>query len=108
MPSPSINFTPGTVVTSAWANAVDRNLFEDVIDVKDWGAVGDGVTDDAAAIQAALNAVDANVGGVVEFPPGRYIIGTAIEITRNNTTLRGTRGAIIKFKNNSVGTLPYG
>lgn len=35
--------------------------------VKDFGAVGDGVTDDTAAIQAALNA-----GGDVYFPAGRY------------------------------------
>ena len=35
--------------------------------VKDFGAVGDGVTDDTAAIQAALDA-----GGDVYFPAGRY------------------------------------
>lgn len=35
--------------------------------VKDFGAVGDGVTDDTAAIQAALDA-----GGDIYFPAGRY------------------------------------
>lgn len=35
--------------------------------VKAYGAVGDGVTDDTAAIQAALNA-----GGDIYFPAGRY------------------------------------
>lgn len=40
-------------------------------DVRDFGAVGDGITDDTAAIQAAFNATSAN-GGSVFFPPGKY------------------------------------
>ena len=39
--------------------------------VKDFGAVGDGVTMDTAAIQRAIDA-----GGVVNFPPGTYLTGT--------------------------------
>lgn len=38
------------------------------VSVKDFGAVGDGVTDDTAAIQAAINAGDQ----AVIFPPGDY------------------------------------
>ena len=41
-----------------------------VIDVRAWGAVGDGTTDDTAAIQAALDA--ATEGETVVFPEGRY------------------------------------
>ena len=40
-------------------------------DVKEFGAVGDGVTKDTQAIQAALDA-----GGLVFFPPGTYLSGT--------------------------------
>lgn len=41
--------------------------------VKDYGAVGDGSTDDTAAIQAALSAVP-SAGGIVYFPPGTYSV----------------------------------
>ncbi len=44
-----------------------------VFDVKDFGATGDGVAFDTAAIQKALDACDAAGGGVVRFPPGVYL-----------------------------------
>lgn len=43
-----------------------------VVNVKDYGATGNGVTDDTAAIQNAINAVTTN-GGTVFFPSGHYI-----------------------------------
>lgn len=46
-------------------------------DVVAYGAVGDGVTDDRPAIQAALNAAYTAGGGTVFFPPGlTYFIGS--------------------------------
>ena len=48
---------------------------KDVINVKDFGATGDGSTDDTAAIQAAIDAVDAAGSGVLVFPAGNtYVI----------------------------------
>ena len=46
-----------------------------VYDVKDFGAKGDGVTKDTAAVQAALDAC-AKTGGRVTVPSGTYLIGS--------------------------------
>lgn len=48
-----------------------------VFNVKDFGAVGDGITDDTAAIQAALDAADEAGGGTVVIPEGTFIISSA-------------------------------
>lgn len=41
-------------------------------DVRTYGAIGDGETDDTAAIQAAIDACATAGGGVVVIPPGTY------------------------------------
>lgn len=52
----------------------------DVVHVRDYGAVGDGTTDDAVAIQAAI--ADAQTRGVsVHFEGRTYAIGTELQIT---------------------------
>jgi hypothetical protein len=53
-----------------------------VVDVTDHGAVGDGVTVDTAAIQAAVDQAAVR-GGIVRFPPGHYrVAAPGIRITR--------------------------
>ncbi|MDA8331429.1 MAG: glycosyl hydrolase family 28-related protein [Candidatus Dormibacteraeota bacterium] len=52
-----------------------------VYNVKSYGAFGDGVHDDTAAIQATANvASKSGNGGVVYLPPGRYAVSTTITI----------------------------
>jgi hypothetical protein len=48
-----------------------------VINVADYGALGDGSTNDTAAIQAALGAVSAAGRGVIEFPAGVFRLSDA-------------------------------
>jgi hypothetical protein len=79
-------------VTGAVARTAQDKLRESV-SVKDFGAVGDGVTDDTVAIQAAINSVTNTTfattwpsgiknyskgGGVVVIPPGRYRITSGL------------------------------
>lgn len=53
--------------------------------VTDFGAVGDGVTDDTAAIQAAIDATT----GVLLFPPGTYAVHDVLTIEHSDVVLRG-------------------
>lgn len=61
--------------TGAVTRTVSAKLGE-TLSVKDFGAVGDGVTDDAAAIQLAINATPTY--GVLFFPAGTYLIGAQL------------------------------
>ncbi|OAM89745.1 hypothetical protein AW736_10440 [Termitidicoccus mucosus] len=54
--------------------------------IRDFGAKGDGVTDDSAAFQRAVAAVDP---GVILIPAGRYLITDIIDINKSNLVLRG-------------------
>ena len=63
------------------------------LNVRDYGAKGDGVTKDTAAIQAAIDAAEKQGGGEVHIPPGRYISGT-IRL-KNNVTLYLEAGATL-------------
>jgi hypothetical protein len=61
------------------------------VSVKDFGAVGDGVTDDTAAIQAALDYADSIGGAVVEMQKGEeYFTTTALNVKSNTIFRNGT------------------
>lgn len=60
----------------------------DAASVRDFGAVGDGATDDTIAFQKAMDARAASGGGVVRVPSGRYLIRTHLLVPRS-VTLEG-------------------
>lgn len=62
--------------------------------VKNYGAKGDGVTDDTIAIQKAI---EANANGAIAFPPGTYLISNTIKI--NQRCSLHFYGAVIKAAN---------
>src|SRR5215831_13046255 len=56
-----------------------------------YGAVGDGVTNDAAAINSAITACNAAGGGVVYLPTtsgGTYLVGSSL-VMASNVVLKG-------------------
>lgn len=52
-----------------------------MLNAKDYGALGDGSTDDTAAIQSALNAL--STGGWLHVPAGNYIVNGTINVPSN-------------------------
>ncbi len=66
-----------------------------MMDVKLFGARGDGVSDDTSAINAAIAA--ASTGGTVFFPNGTYVISGSLIINTDNIRLLGVGyGSLIK------------
>jgi len=69
----------GSVARSA------QDKMRDIISVKDFGAVGDGVVDDTAAIQDAIDAVIAQGGGKLTMPAGKYLVSATLNIKGTNS-----------------------
>jgi pectate lyase-like protein len=76
-------------------------------DVKAFGALGDGVTDDTTAIQSALDAAHTNTtaSGIVFFPRGTYKTSKPL-VTYDNIWMMGTgrNSSFIVKSTNTVGT----
>jgi len=95
--------------TGATARTVQARL-RDILSVKDFGAVGDGTTNDATAIQNAINAAAAlpasggssGLGGIsgatVYFPPGVYRINSGLTVTNGVKLVgNGERSSVINY-----------
>jgi hypothetical protein len=100
----------GTGAVTRTAQAKMREL----VSVKDFGAVGDGIVDDTAAIQVAINAVGSS-GGTVYFPSGTYLI-SGIEMLyqgqrlvgdgKYHTILKMAAGTVYGIKSKAFGVRP--
>jgi hypothetical protein len=57
----------------------------EIKNVKDFGATGNGVTDDWNAIQRAVNWTTRPGRGIIFFPPGNYVISRSVYFNGTNT-----------------------
>jgi len=83
--------------TGATSRTWDSKL-KDVVSIKDFGAVGDGITNDRAAIQAALN-----TGKNIYIPDGIYLFNSSINYTAGGQTIYGSgNNSVLKSGAGSV------
>jgi len=79
--NPSPYTSADVTFIASGSNAVLRSVqskLRDTVSVKDFGAVGDGVTDDTAAFQAAFNSASTSLF----IPPGTYLINAPLTVTK--------------------------
>lgn len=105
--------TPGPDVSKIVAfltqkgSALDSELRPDVYNVRSYGAIGNGVADDATAILAAVAAADAANGGIVYFPAGLYLCSARINLAYTALiTFRGHNSRLDRHDNIPLGTVP--
>jgi hypothetical protein len=102
-----VNSAGAVTFLQAGTGAVPRSVQSkerDIVSVKDFGAVGDGVTNDTAAIQAAITALSAS-GGIVYFPAGTYVISSLLTVPdASYISLQGT-GYSSQIKKNFNGDM---
>jgi len=87
--TPFVQVTPSPTTKRASLSQLRRAVLADRgVDVRDFGAVGNGTANDAPAIQAAINALGA-AGGTVHFGARNYRLNSAVTISGNSVRLQG-------------------
>ena len=83
--TPSISGAPSRTI---------RSKLGEIVSAKDYGAKGDGVTDDTAAVQALIDIVSNAGGGLIYFPKGVYKLNIILKrgVSLMGSTFGCTRG----------------
>src|SRR2546423_1328477 len=79
---------------SAASTATGHDPGARTYNIRDFGAKGDGVTLDTAALQAAVDACNKDQGGTVLVPAGVFVIGT-VELKSNITLHVAAQGKLL-------------
>ena len=89
--TPLVQSPGGTPVTRRATLAQIRSavLAERGAHVRDYGAKGDGITNDAPAIQAAVNDLQNRGGGTLAFGPRTYRIASPVTVSASMVRLQG-------------------
>lgn len=82
----------------AEANSKIEDLQTLVVNVKAFGAKGDGTTDDTTDIQNAIDSIK-TTGGTVSFPPGVYVVTGVKLYSKIHLVGSGTESTVLKLKN---------
>jgi len=80
---------------AAGSGASQRTVLDklrDVVSVKDFGAVGDGVADDTAAFQNAIAYATSLNGATIHVPAGVYLVGD-LQVAAKNISIHGETSA---------------
>ena len=93
----------------ALTKAHNRMIEGDVVNVLDFGATGDGTTDDTTAIQAAIDSLGAN-GGEIFFPNGTYKLSNSLVATGRGIHLAGesSDSTVLQMASSAVPILQVG
>lgn len=89
--------TANSAITVSSTKVIKDSL---VFNVKDHGAIGNGATDDTAAIQATINLASAT-GGIVFLPSGTYNLSSSLTLA-NNITIAGAGWGSTFIQQNST------
>ncbi len=84
--------TTRAAASAAWPEIPDRPF-----NVRTYGAAGDGMKDDAPAIQAAINAAGEAGGGTVIIPAGTFLSGPLSLHNRRGIELHLAEGAVLRM-----------
>jgi hypothetical protein len=83
---------PNFLATGAGATTrTSHDKFLDIVSIKDFGAVGDGLTDDTLAIQQALSAHQS-----IFVPNGTYLVSSPITLNHRQTMIGAGQSAVIR------------
>jgi hypothetical protein len=98
----------GSTYATATGSTIARTINDrwgEVKNVKDFGATGDGSTNDTTAIQAAITA--ASPGGTVLFPAGTYLVGNLGGLNATGMVFVGSSGykTILKAESGLTGSI---